>query len=206
MSATHKAMPSSMTGLFAEKQDLSIKKMLIRMFGASRFKSETFKELKDDPHATLQSFLLVPITGLCYGLGLSLFGLFVVGFSASTTVLITLLGLVLGCSIALIWSLTSFLIVNKLFNRTISYLSLARPFFFSWSPGLLFILLLIPNPLVSEGVRVLASAWVGVASVFAVKHAGGLSFQQSMMTFIISILTLVLAQIILESLLPSLIT
>jgi hypothetical protein len=186
-----------MTGLFAAKQNLSLKRMIAHMLGAARLNADTFKQLRDDPTTNLQSIILVPVTGLCYGIGLGLYGFFIVSFSANETILVTLLSLTSAGIIAMIWSLTTFLIVTKLFNRSIGYPSLTRPFLFSWSPGLLFVLLLSPNPFVSEGIRILATAWVGVASIFAVRYAGGLTLQQSMITFIISILILVF-----ESLLP----
>jgi hypothetical protein len=191
-----------MTGLFAAKQNQSLKRMMAHMLGAAKFNADTFKQLREDPTTTLQSIILVPITGLCYGIGLGLYGFFIVSFSASETVLVILLSLISAGIIAIIWSLTTFLIVTKLFNRSISYPSLTRPFLFSWSPGLLFVLLSSPNSFVSEGIRILATAWVGVASIFAVRYAGGLTLQQSMITFIMSILILVFTQIALESLLP----
>jgi hypothetical protein len=191
-----------MTGLFAAKQDLNIKRMVTYMIGAAKFNADTFKQLRDDSATTLQSIILVPIIGLCYGIGLGLNGFFVAGFSMNETVLVTLLSLVSAGIIAIIWSITTFLIVTKLFNRSIGYPSLTRPFLFSWTPGVLFIVLLSPNPIVSEGFRILATAWVGVASIFAVRHASGLTLQQSMITFIVSILILVFAQIVFESLLP----
>ena len=194
------------TGLFASKQDLGIKKMMTQMLGAAKFSADTFNQLRDDHSATLQSVILVPIVGLCYGLGLGLFGFFVAGFSFNETIVVTVLSLASAATIALIWSAANFLIVTRLFNRTISYPDLTRPFLFSWTPGILFILLSSPIPIVSEGLRILATAWVGVASIFALRHAGGLSIQQSMLAFIISILILVFAQIVFESLLPLLFT
>ena len=191
-----------MTGLFAAKQDLSIKRMVKNMLGAARFNADTYKNLRDDPTKTLQSILLIPLTGLSYGIGLGLNGFLVVGLLPSETVLVIVLGLISAGVIAILWSLTNFLIVTKLFARTIGYSSLTRPFLFSWTPGLLYILLLSPNMFVSEVFRTLATAWVGVASVFAVRHAGGITFQQSMITFILSIWILVFTQILLESLLP----
>ena len=195
-----------MTGLFAAKQDLNIKRMVTSMVGAARFNADILKQLRDDPTKTLESILLVPLTGLCYGLGLGLNGFLVAGLSANETVLVIVLGPISAAIIAILWSLTNFLIVTKLFNRTIGYSSLTRPFLYSWTPGILFILLLSPNPFISEGFRILATAWVGVASIFAVRHAGGVSLQQSMITFILSVLILVFAQIVLESLLPLLFT
>lgn len=195
-----------MTGLFTAKQDLNIKRIVTSMVGAARFNADILKQLRDDSTKSLQSILLVPLTGLCYGLGLGLNGFLVAGFSVNETVLVIVLGLISAGIIAIVWSSTNFLIVTKLFNRTIAYPNLTRPFLFSWTPGVLFILLLSPTPFVSEGFRTLATAWVGVASIFAVRHAGGMTLQQSMITFILSILILVFAQIAFESLLRLLLT
>jgi hypothetical protein len=96
--------------------------------------------------------------------------------------------------IATVWSGTTFLIVTKLFRVSMSYWGLARPFFFSWAPGLFFILMSIPFPAISELVRAIGAAWIAIANVFAVKYAAGFSVQQSMLTFIIGVLILVLVE------------
>ena len=191
-----------MTGLFAAKQDLNIRKMISRMLGAAKFSDATFKELRDDPSATLQSLVLAPITGLCYGVGLSAFLFQAIGVSLNEAMLIVLLGLVSACIIALAWSATTYALVTRLFRRTIRYPNLARPFLFSWAPGPLLVLLAIPNPFASEAFRVVAIAWVAVASIFAVRYSSDLTVQQSMITFILSVLILVFALIAASSLLP----
>lgn len=191
-----------MTGLFAAKQDFNIRKMIGRMLGAAKFSSTTFKELRDDSSATFQSIILAPITGLCYGVGLSLFIFQAIGLSLNEAILVVVLGLVSACIIALTWSATTYAVVTRIFRRTISYPNLARPFLFSWTPGLLFILLAIPNPSVSDAFRAVATAWVAVSSIFAVRYSSDLTVQQSMITFILSVLILVFAVIIVSSLLP----
>jgi hypothetical protein len=183
-----------MTWPFATKQDLDLKKMVSRMLKAARLDGDTFRELRDDPSSTAQSIFLVAMVSLCYGVGLSVFGFFVVGISALGVLTFTLTDLLVGISIALVWSGITFLIVTKLFRRTIGYWGLARPFFFSWAPGLLFILMASPIPAISEIIRAVGTAWIGVASVFAVKQAAGFSVQQSMLTFIISVLVLIFIQ------------
>src|SRR5713101_2795759 len=179
----------TMTGLFATTQDFNLKKMGSRMLRAARLDGETFRQLRDDPSATAQSVLVVAIIGLCYGAG---FGFFLAGTSLLDVLTITLIGLFSALIIAFVWSGTTFLIVTKLFRRTIGYWGLSRPFFFSWAPGLLFILMSSPLPILSEIIRAVGAAWIGIASVFAVKHAAGFSTQLSMLTFIICILILVL--------------
>lgn len=191
-----------MTGLFATKQDLSIREMITRMLGAARFKADTFTELRDNPRATLQSIVLVPLTGLCYGVGLSVFAFLNTGVSSSDAILLILLGLVAACVIALAWSATAFAVVTRLFRRPIGYANLARPFLFSWTPGVLLILLSVPDPVFSETSRVVATGWVAIASIFAVRYSTGLTVQQSMITFILSVFILLFLLILVDSLLP----
>jgi hypothetical protein len=179
----------TMTGLFATTQDFNLKKMGSRMLRAARLDGETFRQLRDDPSATAQSLLVVAIIGLCYGAG---FGFFLAGTSLLDVLTITLIGLSSALFIALVWSGTTFLIVTRLFRRTVGYWGISRPFFFSWAPGLLFILMSAPITIVFEVVRAVGAAWIGIASVFAVKHAAGFGTQQSMLTFILCVLLLVL--------------
>lgn len=175
------------------------------MVKAARFNRETFEELRDDPSATAQSVSLIAIVGLCYGVGLGLFGFFIAGISMLEILTITLIGLLAAIVIALVWSVTSLLAVRKLFRRSIGYWGFARPFFFSWTPGLLFILMSIPIPIVSEIVRATSTVWIGIASVFAVKNAVGISAQQSMLTFITSTVSIVFVGTILQSIIQFLI-
>lgn len=191
-----------MTGLFRAKQDLSLRTMISRMLGAAKFNGNTFKELRGNPSTTLQTLTLAPTIGLCYGVGLGVFIFLEAGLPLIEGVLLIILSLVSACIIAFLWSAITYALVTKLFRRTISYPNLARPFLFSWTPGLLFIMLSIPNPFVSEFFRVVATAWVAIASIFAVRHAAELTIQQSMMTFIISVLILVFALTLVDSLLP----
>jgi hypothetical protein len=183
-----------MTCPFATRQDLNLKKMIFRMLKAARRDGDTFRELRDDSSATVQSVSLVAIIGLCYGVGLGFFGFFVSGASILEVFTIILIGLFSAVIIGFVWSGTTFLIVTKLFRRTIGYWGLARPFFFSWAPGVLFILMSSPIPIMSEIIRAVGTAWIGVTSVFAVKHAAGFSVQQSMLTFIVSVLVLIFIQ------------
>lgn len=173
---------------FATKQDLNLKKMGSRMLKAARLDGETFKELRDDPSTTAQSILVVALIGSCYGAGL---GFFLARTFLLDVLTIVLLGLFSALAIAFVWSGTTFLIVTRLFRRTIGYWGLSRPFFFSWAPGLLFILMSSPITILFEVIRAVGAAWIAISSVFAVKHAVGFTTQQSMLTFIICVILLV---------------
>ena len=173
---------------FTIKQDLNLRKMGSRMLKAARFDGETFKELRDDSRATSQSLLVVAISGLCYGAGV---GFFPSGASLFDVLTIALLGLFSAIAIAFVWSGTTFLIVTRLFRRRIGYWGLSRPFFFSWAPGLLFVLMFSPITIIFNVIRAVGAAWIAISSVLALKHAVGFSIQHSMLTFIIWVLLLV---------------
>jgi hypothetical protein len=178
-----------------DRQDLDFKKMAIRMLKAARFNADNFRQLRDSPDATAQSILIIPVIGLCYGSGLGLFFHFEFGLSLLETSLVAAVALIAAFIIAFVWSGTTFLIVTRLFHRTIGYGALARPFFFAWTPGLLFIVVATPLPVISAIFQAAGTVWIAAASVFAVKYAVGISTQQSMLTFIISAVILLLIQL-----------
>jgi hypothetical protein len=175
------------------------------MVKAVGFNGDIFRELRDDPSATAQSLSLIAIVGVCYGAGLGLFGFFIAGISMLEVLTITLIGLLAAIVIALVWSLTSLLIVRNLFRGRIGYWAFARPFFFAWTPGLFFVLMSGPIPIVFEIVRATSTVWIGIATVFAVRNAAGISTQQSMLTFITSTVSLIFVGTILLSLIQFLI-
>lgn len=161
------------------------------MLKAAIFDADISRELRDDPTATLQSISLPAIIGLCYGAGLGLFGFLVAGTSLFDILTVTAIDVLSAIIIALIWSGTTYLVVRKLFRGSIGYWELARPFFFSWSPGVLFILMATPIPTISEIVRAAGTIWIGIANVFAVKNAARINTQQSMLTFITSVVLII---------------
>jgi hypothetical protein len=180
-----------MTWPFATRQDLNLKKMVSRMLKAARLNGDTFRELRDDPSATVQSVSLVVIIGLSYGVGLGLAGFFIAGTSLLDTFTIILIALFSAIIIALVWLGMAFLIITKVFRRRIGHSALARPFFFSWSPGLLFIFMSVPTPAVSNITRTVGTAWIVIANVLAVKNSAGISTPQSMLTFMVSAISLI---------------
>src|SRR5690348_13308320 len=105
-----------------------------RMLRASRLDGDTFRELRDDSAATVQSLLLVAIIGLCYGAGLGFFDFFLSGISLLGVLSLAVLGLFSSLVLALVWSGITFLIVSKIFRRAVDYGAFSRPFFFSWAP------------------------------------------------------------------------
>jgi hypothetical protein len=135
------------------------------------------------------------LAGLCFGLG------FAVSLGAD------LLGVLLGGAVGIgagillgfTWLTLTYLVVTKLFKGASSYWSLGRPIFFATSPGLVFLLMMIPDSVVSEIFRVIGLVWITIAIVIAVKNSMGFDSQRSLVTFIIVSIILIIAYGLLTS-------
>lgn len=155
--------------------------MLRRMWKVARLDRETIEDLKSDSTATAQAVAIAVLAGLSYGLG---FGLFL-GTTIDSVLLAAGSGIVAGLLIGFTWLSLTFVIGSRLFRGVTSYWGLARPFFFAWSPGLLFLFMSVPTAPIPDLARGIASAWIIIATVLAVKHSMGLETQQSLLTFIL---------------------
>ncbi len=157
------------------------------MWKVARLDRDTIEDLKSDPRATPQAVAIVILAGLSYGLGFSLF----LGTTLNIVLFISAAGIFLGLLTGFLWLSLTFVIGTRLFRGATNYWGLARPFFFAWSPGILFVLMSVPTPLIPEIARAIASAWIIISSVFAVKHSMGLETQQSLLIFILVFLVFV---------------
>lgn len=152
------------------------------MLKAARLDRETFLLLKQNEKANTEALGVVALTGVCYGLGFSIF----TGAGLSGALLGATVGALAGILVAIVWVSLTFLIGTKLFGGEADYWGLARPFFFSWSPGVLFLLTSVPIPLFSRVASGVATGWIIIASVVAVKNSTGLDNQRSLLTFILT--------------------
>ncbi len=155
--------------------------MLHRMWRVARLDRDTIEDLKSDPGATPQAVAIVLLAGLSYGLGVSLF----LGTTLDLLLFALTFWILLGLLTGFLWLSLTFVIGTRIFRGATNYWGLARPFFFAWSPGLLFVLMSVPTPLIPGLVSAVAGAWIIISSVFAVKHSMSLETQQSLMTFIL---------------------
>jgi Yip1 domain len=165
------------------------------MAGAARLNGSIFRSLREDSNATGQSLLVVAITGLSFGLGFA----FSLGGDLEGTLVGGVFGVAASIVLGFVWVSLTFLIATRLFRGSASYWGLARPLFFSTSPGLIFLLTLVPNVSVQEIFRALGLAWIAIASVSAVKNAFGFDSQRGFMTFIIVAFILFIAYGLLTS-------
>ena len=155
------------------------------MIKASQFSSYTYLELREDESATGQAVAALFLACLSYGIGFTLFTVQLVLYSVLVGILANL---ILSLLAALVWAITAFLVGTRLFRGKTRFWGLARPLFFSASPGILFILIPVPLDFVSRAVAAVVSAWVIIAGVVAVKNAMGFGYDRSLLTYIVGFL------------------
>jgi hypothetical protein len=157
------------------------------MVKSARLNRETFLSLKDEPRATSQALFVLALSGTSFGVGFTASIRFNLLGVLAGALLGTLASLVLG----FLWLSLTYVIGTKVFRGTSGYGSLARPLFFASSPGLVFLIMSIPNSFVADTARAIGVAWIAIATVIAVKTALGLDNQRSLLIFIM--VTVILA-------------
>ena len=163
-----------------------LRQMFSRMVRVSRLDGSAFLELRNDEKATGQAVAVVALATLSYGIGFNLFiGFQTNNFRATDLVVEILTTMIIGMFSTLVWSFTTFLVGTKLFKGVTTFWGLVRPLFFSTAPGVLFLLISVPQTLVYQIATVVAAGWIIVAGVFAVKNAMGFSSARSMLTYLV---------------------
>jgi hypothetical protein len=159
------------------------------MLRSARFDRSTFLSLKEDSTATGQALIVLALAGTCFAVGHGV----AIGEDALGVLLWALLGAIGSLVLGFAWLSLTFLLGTKLFGGTSNYWSLARPVFFSTSPGLIFLMTAIPVYPVPEIARAIGIAWIAISSVFAIKTALGVDNMRSLLIFIIVTFTVVTA-------------
>ena len=152
-----------------------------RMIGVAKMRSEVFVDLKQDNSriVNLEGIAIVALAGLSLGLG-NAFAFPSGPFAMATQVLTnTVLALLITAS----WSGLVYLIGTRIFKGVTDFPGLARPIFFSLTPGLLFVLSSIAE--IRQFVSPIVAAWIIIINVVALKHSMGFSSQKSMVTVIV---------------------
>ena len=156
--------------------------MLDRMVKSARLDQETFLDLKEDSSSTGQGLVVLALAGASFGVGFAS----LIGYRE---VLLLLLGAAFGAIFSIVlgfvWLSLTFLVGTRIFHGTSDYWSLARPVFFATSPGLVFLIMLIPVSIVPDVARAVGVAWIAISTVFATRAALGLDSQRSFLTFIL---------------------
>ncbi len=173
--------------------------MLGRMVKSARFDRDTFLDLKEDSSATRQALIVVVLAGASFGVGFASS----IGYRGVVALLLgAAFGAIFSIALGFIWLSLTFLVGTRLFHGTSHYWSLARPIFFATSPGLVFLIMLIPVSTVSDIARAVGVAWIAISTVFAIRAALGLDSQRSLLTFILVTLIVLIGYGLVSSLYP----
>ncbi len=155
------------------------------MLRVARFNRETYLELREDKSANGQAVAALFLACLSYGIGFTLFNQ---PLALDNIIVGILANLILSLLAGLLWAITAFLVGTKLFRGKAQFWQLARPLFFSATPGIFFILIAIPVDFISRAVTAGLAVWVVIGGVIAVKNSMGFGYDRSMLTYIVGFL------------------
>jgi hypothetical protein len=129
-----------------------------RMRGAALLDIPVYEEVEADTSATVQAAIVVGIVSVCSAIGAARGG---------TTGLLA--GVIAGFFGWALWAGVTYIIGDKIFKGTATWGELLRTLGFAQTPGLLFALGIIP---VLGGLAILvASIWMLIASIIAIRQA-----------------------------------
>ena len=158
-----------------------------RMLRSARFDRDTFLSLKEDSTASVQALIVLALAGICFAVGHGV----AIGEDALGVLFWGLLGAIGSTILGFAWLSLTFLLGTKLFGGRSDYWPLARPVFFSSSPGLIFLMTAIPIYPVPELARAIGIAWIAISTVVAVKTALGVDYMRSRLIFTIVTFTVI---------------
>src|SRR5213076_547802 len=180
--ALHRLFQSS--SMIAQSGPFSLDRfrtMLDRMLKSARLNRDTLLALKEDSSATVRALIVLALAGASFGVGFAAS----IGFGTMGILVGAVFGAVVSIALGIVWVSLTFLIGRSLFGGRSNYWSLARPVFFSTSPGLIFLIMSIPVSPIPDVARAIGVAWIAISTVIAVKSVMGLDTQRSLVTFII---------------------
>jgi hypothetical protein len=146
--------------------------LIERMVGAATLDIDTYEEVEHDESATSQAAIVVAIVAVAAAIG---------GVDAGTGGLIA--GLISAFAGWLIWSAMTYLIGTSLFAGKATWGELLRTLGFAQSPGVLYVLGIIPilGVFVKYGVWI----WLLVAGIVAIRQALDVDTGKAILTALI---------------------
>ena len=149
-----------------------------RMAGVAKMRREAFIDLKQDNSriTNLEAIAVVAIAGLSLGLGEAL----VFPLSALLMIAQLVTSIALALLVTASWSGLVYLIGTRIFKGSTDFPGMARPIFFSVTPGFLLELSSIAE--VRQFISPIIAGWIIIINVFALKHSMGFSNQKSLVT------------------------
>jgi hypothetical protein len=160
--------------------------MTDRMKGAAMLDIATYEEVEADTTATGQAATVVAIVAVCSAIGAWNGGL--------GAVIGGLIGAFVGW---LVWAGVTYIIGDKVFGGTATWGELLRTLGFAQSPGILYILGIIP--LLGGLVRFVVWIWILVAGIIAIRQALDFSTGKAVLTAVLGWLALILLSIVMAT-------
>jgi hypothetical protein len=158
-----------------------------RMKGAAMLDIATYEEVEADESATSQAGIVVAIVAVSSGIGAWNLGLGAV-FGG-------LIAAILGW---LIWAGITYVIGDKVFGGTATWGELLRTLGFAQSPGILYILAILP--LIGWLVRFAVGIWILIAGIIAIRQALDFSTGKAVLTALIGWVVVFVGALLLGSL------
>ena len=146
--------------------------LIERMLGAARLDIDTYEEVEHDTTATSQAAVVVTIVALAAAIG---------GVRSGSGGLIA--GLIGAFAGWLIWSGVTYLIGTALFEGKATWGELLRTLGFAQSPGVLYVLGIVP--LLGGLVRFAVWIWLLVAGIIAIRQALDIDTGKAILTALI---------------------
>jgi hypothetical protein len=132
--------------------------LVARMIGAATLNIQTYEEVEADSTATGQAAAVVAMVAVASGIG-------AIGGGLSSAIFAPV-GALLGW---LVWAGVTYLIGDKILGGTATWGELLRTLGFAQSPGVLYLLAVLP--LVGWVIRLVLPFWMLVAGVIAIRQA-----------------------------------
>ena len=151
----------------------------IRMKGAALLHIDTYEEVEADHTATGQAAGVVALVAIAQAIGGAGEG----GFGIFAGVISALLGW-------LLWAGITYLIGAKLFGGTATWGELLRTIGFAQTPGVLYVLGLIP--VLGGIIRFGVAIWVLIAGIIAIRQALDVSTGKAILTAVLGWLVIIL--------------
>ena len=163
--------------------------LIRRVAGVAKMRREAFIDLKQDNSriTNLEAIAVVAIAGLSLGLGEA----FVFPLNTFLTIAQVVTSIALALLVTASWSGLVYLIGTRIFKGSTDFPGMARPIFFSVTPGFLFVLSSIAE--VRQFISPIIAGWIIIINVFALKHSMGFSNQKSLVTVTVGALIMIFA-------------
>jgi hypothetical protein len=142
-----------------------------RMLGAATLDIDTYEEVEHDTTATAQAAAVVVLVAMASSVGAARTG----GASFIFFPMLQIVGW-------LIWAGVTYLIGDKLLGGTATWGELLRTLGFAQSPGILYVLAVLPG--LGGLVRFVVGLWVLVAGIIAIRQALDFSTGKAILTAI----------------------